>query len=265
MFPPESIQAKIERANEHIDTLETEINSLIESDVYRLASEPEADARKSIISVVGPSPPLRFAVVVGEIIHALRSCLDHLICQLVIINGHAVTRDHQFPICDTPETFKAARRRGYMKGVSASARALIEELQPYKKSKENIKANVLYLLREMDNADKHRLLAVVATLANVRELRIGGDLSPRPDRESATIVGLDPPKKAQRPTKKGTAIQRIHFADPEPSVEITGKPVIQVVFDDLGPMTEQPVTSVVQQLRDWTVSLINEFGEEFPP
>lgn len=86
--PLDSIYAKIDRANEHIRNLNAEINTLIDGDAYRIVSEPEGDARKSSIRVVGPEPPLRLAVVAGEIVHQLRSSLDHLVCQLAIANGN---------------------------------------------------------------------------------------------------------------------------------------------------------------------------------
>lgn len=260
--PLDSIYAKIDRASEHIRNLNAEINTLIDGDAYRIVSEPEGDARKSSIRVIGTEPPLRLAVVAGEIVHQLRSSLDHLVCQLAIANGKPVKRSHQFPICDTPGKFKAACKRGNIKGLSASARSLIEGRQPYKKG-EDIKKNFLYLLREMDDADKHRLLPVVAALANVLELRIGDDSGVRPKDDPIQIVGLDPPKKAQRPTREGTEIQRIYFGDPEPNVKVTGKPVVEVVFENVGSMTEQPVMYVVQELRDKTVALLNTFAGEF--
>jgi hypothetical protein len=46
----------------------------------------------------GTSPPVRWSVVVGEIIHDLRSALDHLVCQLAIANQNSATMGHQFPI-----------------------------------------------------------------------------------------------------------------------------------------------------------------------
>lgn len=115
----------------------------------------------------------------------------------------------------------------------------------------------------MDDADKHRLLPVVAALANVLELRIGDDSRARPKDDPIRIVGLDPPRESQRPTQEGAEIQRIHFGEPEPNVKVTGKPVVQVVFENLGPMTEQPVMYVVQELRDKTVALLNTFAGEF--
>lgn len=114
-LPLDGVLQKIERADEHIKNLNDEIGTFIE-DNYRIVSKPDDDATTSIITVVGPDPPLRFSVIVGEIIHQLRSSLDHVIWQLVLANGKVPTRYHQFPICDSVEKFKKARKRGNIKG-----------------------------------------------------------------------------------------------------------------------------------------------------
>lgn len=263
MFTPESIGAKIERADEHIECLNSEINALIDSDAYRTISKPIGDARESSIRIVGPEPPIRWAVIAGEVVHQLRSSLDHLICQLALANGKPILRSHQFPICDSPEKFKTARKAGRMKGLSSSAQSSIEARQPYNTSND-ITGNFLYILREMDDADKHRNLSIVVALANARELIIGDASRPRPKEDSIVIEGLSPPPEPQKPTEGGTEVLRIRFGAPEPSVQVTGKPTIQVAFGGLGPMTEQPVIHVVRQLRDKTVNLISLFSAEFP-
>lgn len=264
MHPLDGILAKIQRADEHIKNLNAEINTLIGSDIYRFVSEPDSDPRECILRVEGPEPPMRLAVIAGEVVHQLRSSLDHLVCQLVIENKKPVNRTHQFPICDTPEKFKAARDGGKIRGISASARSLIEARQPYNQTKD-IKRNFLYILREMDDADKHRLLTLVVARAVPRELAIGRETVAGKKGDPITVVGISPPKGPQRPTEQGTEVLRFQFGEPEPDVKVTGKPVIQIAFGDLGPMTERPVIDIVQQLRDKTVRLINAFSSEFVP
>jgi len=266
MHPLDGIWAKIQRADEHIKNLNAEINALIGSDAYRLVGEPDTDPRQCIVRAVGPEPPLRLSVIVGEIVHQLRSSLDHLVCQLVRENKKSVNRAHQFPICDTPKEFEAACNRGRIKGISGSARSLIEARQPYRQS-EDIKRNFLYVLREIDDADKHRLLTLVIATTNSFQLGIGGgEPTAGKKGDPINIVGASPPTSPpQRPTEQGTEVLRLYFGEPEPDVKVAGKAVVEIMFGDLGPMTEQPVIYVVQQLRDKTVRLLDAFRGEFAP
>jgi hypothetical protein len=265
MHPLDGICAKIQRADEHIRNLNADINSLIGGDTYRLVSEPDTDPRECILSVVGPEPPRRLSAIAGEVIHQLRSSLDHLVWQLVIANKKTPNRSHQFPICHTPEKFKEACDRGRIEGIAASARSLIEARQPYKNSKD-IKRHFLYVLREMDDTDKHRLLNLVVARAIPRELSIGGkEPGTGKNGDPIELVGISPPKGPQGPTEQGTEVLRLRFGKPEPDVKVTGKPIVQIVFGDLGPITEQPVIDIVLQLRNKVVGLINSFSGEFPP
>lgn len=270
MHPLDGIIAKIDRADEHINILNAEIGSFIR-DNYGIASKPDDDPSQSIISVVGPEPPLRFAVITGEIVHQLRSSLNHLVCQLFTVNTkRSAGRDLQFPICDTCSLYKRACRRGQIEGISATAADLIEGCQPYHyvERGESIESNKFRILREVDDADKHRLMMIVIPKTggpDPTELKIGGGT--QGDTSPINIVGLSPPKGPQRPTREGTELFRMQFGEPQPDVRVTGKPSIQMAFGDCGPaltvLAEHPVIQVVQQLRDRVAILINSFREEF--
>ena len=259
------IRAKIERTDEHIRNLDSEINALINGDSYALISKPNDDATKRIISITGPEPPLRFAVIAGEIAHQLRSVLDHLVWELVINNKNTPGRYHQYPICDTSKKFKAACDRGYIRGISDSAKAIIESRQPYSNSKD-VRRNFLYVLRELNNTDKHKLLVILAT--NIAKLQKIGISSNTPtnkkenESNNVNIISIYPGIGIQRPTEKGTEILRIEFDKPEPNFKALGKPILQIVFGDFGPMTEQPIIYILSQVREKVVRLIDSFESE---
>ncbi|RLC55657.1 MAG: hypothetical protein DRI30_07190, partial [Chloroflexi bacterium] len=134
---------------------------------------------------VGQAPDPEWGVFIGEIAHNLRSALDGLVYQLVLDNGETPTNNTQFPIFLVGHTTRMRRtRRGgraliphfegreladgrsMLNGVSDEHQTKIERLQPYKRSNRHSiaefgKDNVLYLLKELNNADKHRLIQVV--------------------------------------------------------------------------------------------------------
>jgi hypothetical protein len=133
---------KLQQAWRHLQTLDEE--------VARFLDGTESD------------PPLYLGVIVGDFLHNLRCELDHLIWQLVILNGKEPTHSHQFPICDTRDGFdKQAPRR--LAGLTAAQLAAVEELQPYR-IEEEARWHTLAVLRDLSNIDKHRRVHVTTVI-----------------------------------------------------------------------------------------------------
>ena len=77
-------------------------------------------------------PPLRLGVILGDLVHNLRSTLDHLVWQAVVRQGDVEpTTQHQFPICDDESSWPAASKRR-LKGVAAVDQEAIREVQPFR-------------------------------------------------------------------------------------------------------------------------------------
>lgn len=145
--------------------------------------------------------PLRFAVLAGEVVHQLRSSLDHLIAHVVFSQGGAVTRVHQFPICSTQENYQHAVARGCLEGVPVRLQRRIEGCQPF--NMEDPRVSELLVVQELNNLDKHRLLVVVAAAARVgQSIRVSCG-------EDATITGMSPPNLRPR---DGSEFFSIDFA-----------------------------------------------------
>jgi hypothetical protein len=103
-------------------------------------------------------PPLRFGVILGDWLHNLRCALDHVIWQLVLLNGKKPTRSNAFPIRDTKTGFDNTVPRE-LRGLTASQRRLVEEFQPYRLAGDP-KQHSLAVLRDLSNIDKHRFVHV---------------------------------------------------------------------------------------------------------
>lgn len=116
---------------------------------------------------------LRWGVIVGEIIHDLRSALEHLVWQLVEIGNGQPDHHHTFPLYERPESCDSFRERacrpatwpdgthGPLFGIPDDAVSVIEACQPYHR------ADTLMLaeLHAWWNTDKHQALVPVALLA----------------------------------------------------------------------------------------------------
>lgn len=132
---------KLQQAWRHLQTLDAEVE--------RFLASGEDD------------PPLYLGVIVGDLLHNLRCELDHLIWQLVLLNGGKPSKSHQFPICDSQADFETQKPRR-LAGLTSEQIAAVEELQPYRID-EDARWHTLAVLRDLSNIDKHQRVHVSAT------------------------------------------------------------------------------------------------------
>jgi hypothetical protein len=123
------VWAKIARADEHLALLDAEVRAFLEGDPQPIAlSIPYLDADCGwyiVYGIVKSPPPLRLGVIVGDVAHNARSALDHLVWQLVILNGATPSQDNAFPMAFTEGAWKVAIKSGRLEGVSSAHVATI--------------------------------------------------------------------------------------------------------------------------------------------
>jgi hypothetical protein len=127
----------VQRAREHSGELNASIRAFLSSQPYTFPIEFDHEKAEGILKFhVLREPDPTWSIHLGEIIHNLRSALDHLAFALAEIeSGPAPNpapagggwRNIQFPICDTRNDFSAKKRR-YLRGVNASDQAIIERV-----------------------------------------------------------------------------------------------------------------------------------------
>lgn len=112
--------------------------------------------------------PDAFGLIAGDAIHNLRSSLDHLAVALakagadkqgVVMTPKELARV-QFPVVISESEFVKQSKR--LLHVDPAAIALIKTQQPYIRLPNNPKISFLYLVSDLDNADKHRLITTAA-------------------------------------------------------------------------------------------------------
>lgn len=150
----EVIGVKVERAKEHLRSLETEVRSYLASTPYVVGTRRDPESRRLIYFLVSVQPtPLKISAILGDSIHNLRSALDHLAYQLVSVGtGKAPSSHVYFPIADD-RTKYLEQRRHQIKGASPQAIAAVDALTPYKGG-----SDTLWKLHKLNNVDKHRVL-----------------------------------------------------------------------------------------------------------
>src|SRR5262249_34521519 len=143
-----------------------------------------------------------------------RSCLDHLACQL----ASRPSRNTAFPIYTDLAGFTCYAPK-QMKSMKPSAKALLQDLQPFSPSG----AKSLRWLHDLDIRDKHRLLLLTTTLV------VGGAFTGEGLPSQARIQDF-----RQHPVHRGAVFMTVKTAF-DPGVHINYLPIVEVAFAE-GPL-----------------------------
>lgn len=208
---------KLARAVKHTVTLNREIpGSVKERDPYSLHCD--FDEQTGVLRVfLRPQPAdLIFSVILGELVHDLRSALDHIVATLALANNTTLTKKHQFPIernearfDDMCGTARTPNPRGPLKGIRHGFDEL-RSVQPFH-LKPNPDHAALALLNRLSNSDKHRTIVPLADMPESHDLRVEviGNAN--------VIEQGEPPGGLVWNPDGDTEMMRIRFAPPFPT------------------------------------------------
>lgn len=181
-MPPslEDPRRKYERARTHYEPLTREIEAFEQSHPYRIRCEVDKDQGKYTFYVNDlAATGMDWGVRMGDLVHNLRSALDHLAVQLVALctgQDPAAVEHVDFPIYSSPGDFVGWRSSllGGAKQPKAPVPLLpgylarLEELQPYNAGDPSIWGydhigfvilpGMLERISKLDNVDKHRVI-----------------------------------------------------------------------------------------------------------
>lgn len=164
---------KIVRAYEHLKLLNDKVDGALALQPNAVIGKVESDTGDKVYRAqITWQPPREWGLILGDCVHNLRSALDHMVWDLVLLNGGTPGTDTEFPIYLDGTQYglqhEAARKLG---GVSPQAAEIIEQAQP-----NNAPTHPLWLLRELDIVDKHRTILLTASVASVRYVGHYGDI-----------------------------------------------------------------------------------------
>ena len=167
-------ELKLARARQHLKELQAKVWKWEGGDGYALyisedARPPSYIARAEILKPVEEDP---YSLLVGDFLQNARSALDYIASALGDVGAGGVMSESDaartmFPIVgdidpwrvsgDSPSVF-AERAKARLPTVPAPARAVIEDLQPYKKGGDLWAYEPLWILNELARFDRHRFL-----------------------------------------------------------------------------------------------------------
>jgi hypothetical protein len=156
------VVAKYNRSKQQFDVLRHEIGSFSDQDPKPHFSRGyfDTDTWEWIERFqIREPPPLRWGVMLGDCVHNLRSALDHLVCQLTLLNGGTMDdcAQTQFPIASKSEAQFEGMANHRIPGLSPRHREFVKWAQPYRAGDDAWK-HPLAILADLSNADKHRLI-----------------------------------------------------------------------------------------------------------
>jgi hypothetical protein len=271
---------RLERADEHLTTLNALRDEFIEEHDRRIVGYFDDQTSEYVFRVSGDPPKPSIGLVVSELGHHLRATLDNLLWQLVLLRGGSPDRSTQFPIYECRKRYQAAAP-SMLHGTSADDRAYIKSIQPYRLGPHAAAIHPLALIGWLNNTDKHHILHVGCTLPVIAQGNVAPGVEvqgavmilgeeadpdffpwwPRVVRDVAEV--LDTTFSHQVPTDDRTELMRVRIrpSGPDPQMEMQSCEAIDISFSD----RERPLMlhdlatlrSAVQQIRD-------RFRPEFP-
>jgi hypothetical protein len=158
-------RAKLDWARKHLDRLESEIQIFVDSEPYTPTFEKQEQVGRWISRIrVNRTIPSEWSLIVGDVLHNLRSALDNVVYALITNESGTPAKPAQiqFPIFGDSADFKAKREK-YLAGMNPKAVAIIEGLQPFNRLDRKWHSQ-LTILNYLSNIDKHRHI-IVTTMA----------------------------------------------------------------------------------------------------
>jgi hypothetical protein len=264
---------KIRRAEEHRDSLNEHILTTFEDTRNRATMRADLDGETGYhILSLQTVPDLsalqeKVSVCVGDIIHNLRSALDHLAWQLAcaFTDGNpSQSRRIQFPIEDDPKTFKTRCGKlqdhgAWLAEIDPAHRAVIEEFQPYRGWASPSQrwfacdGHELALLRDLSNIDKHRMLTTILVPTTLFEFHVRFPWTERgPDHDLSFPIDhtFNVGAKVMRARLiEGGTIEKI-----EPNMDMVGHARPEISLEERGPVIPE-----MQRITIFVTEIIRRF------
>lgn len=245
---------KLDRAKKHLNELIAVIQAFHATSPYELFMEEEPSTGDLLYKVkVKRQVPIECAVIVGDVIHNLRTALDFVAWQLVLANGGTPTKDTAFPIAKDATTF-ASMLVKTLKGASPRAICFIRQLRPYQGGNE-----LLWKLHSLDIVDKHHLILTVGAAHQSVTLNFRTKIPGYEEIIESPEIALRPADK-MFPLPDNAVLFRIARAARERASEVTLAPpsfTFEVYFGAAEFPSGEPVSATLEKQIKYVRQIID--------
>jgi hypothetical protein len=248
--------ARLARADECLAEFDQASQAWVQAEADKVVHDYDPDTREyRIVCEKAPVAPPRLAIVIGDAIHSLRSCLDFLVYALAVHESSEEPPPNwnrlAFPAVDTNETDFNGKWAKRLEHLSDEARAEIENLQPFRERpvREADWISSLFILDQLDNIHKHRRLSVIGMKPGVMR-RIGAS---HPGLE---IIGIMPPGPLE-----DEAVLLDCRTDGNPEMKVEYDPAFEVSLDEPDVMPGHPYArELAATLRNDAAGVVSFFA-----
>jgi hypothetical protein len=178
----DGVLARIERAHDHLDQLNLVLAKHERTDPSKgTFTQHETDEQSVVVHIKSqPEVPMLARLLIGETVHSLAVGLDNLAFQLCLSHQTSINTPDAFTVCDkaktyfpifatsTAEDLNTIDKR--LRLMAPAPAQIIRDMQPYQRPEPT--RDPLWILRQLDVVDKHRVVLAVAHAGAVRELTI---------------------------------------------------------------------------------------------
>ena len=239
---------KLQRAEEHFGDLLAENAAFLERNPYRVLRETDDRDHcfKWRVKIVEQPPLEKWAAMIGECVHALRSALDHTAYALVN-KTELVSDTTEFPIFydRAPSEADYAKK---LPGVGPEVLTVVKGLQPYYGSGLE---DPLYIVHRLDIVDKHRYLNLASATLEGSSYEIIG----------AEVKVTDP---GHGPFEDGAILGRFEIvSEPGANVRMKTNFGFGIAFGEGEPLAGRSVLPELEWLRVYTGGVVARFDQFF--
>ena len=253
-------------AKAHAQTLQANVNAYGRDQKTGLTLGAYYDPKRHRIEVVVAEIddlPVAWSVVIGDIAHNYRSCLDQIAWALVTRGRtppDTLTYEQQgrvgFPIYTKRKRFNKALAR-QLPGVRRSDVAIVRSYQPYHGGERKAARYALAVLRKLSNDDKHRTIQTALLVPQSSTYFVH-------DPTDCTITRIPESFVLWEPLQVGTKLAPIYVkkTGPDPNVKVGGNLAIQpglpqgVVLGEWLEVTDALISRLLKSLSDPPTELL---------
>lgn len=214
---------KVERAKRHLAELKNNTDEFIQSKWHDTQIKiNEAGQKHFEVRILGQ--PKDYSVILGDIVHNLRTALDLMAVEIVESNGSS-SNGVLFPFCNVPDDLdKIIKKRNFHRAPTAAIEEL-RRLKPFRGGNIALRA-----IHDLDIQDKHKTLIPAARIVTL-PLEIVHD-------EHGHPVG---------------------FSEGKLQIEMRGPPSIVYQFPQDSPLTGEPIIPTLHELVELVSGILDTF------
>ena len=162
--PFDAPRSKLERAKKHLSDYEEAEREFFGRKPCKIVVEDffgqSVPGSAAFIARIKDPVPNSLSMIIGDLIHNLRTALDLMACDLVRLAGRNPSYVY-FPFCESPDDLKDAIRKRNIHKAGEDVVRLVESMQPYKNGNLLLRA-----IHDLDVYDKHKTVLLTIAAAS---------------------------------------------------------------------------------------------------